>query len=60
MIGVGVPAVYGIFFSSPHCPDRQRSPHSPQKNGYRSTFLGGKSAGREADHSPPSIAGAKE
>jgi hypothetical protein len=35
------------------CPDRSWGPPSPLYNGYR-VFLGGKAAGHDADHPPPS------
>jgi hypothetical protein len=51
-VGVRVP-VGSRIFTSPCCPDHLWGPHNLLHNGYRRP-------GREADHSPPTIAEAKK
>jgi hypothetical protein len=58
--GGSIPGRGWEFFSSPLCPDRFWGPPSLLSNGYQGALsLGVKRPGREADHSPPSSAEAK-
>jgi hypothetical protein len=53
------PVMTRVFFSSPPRSERLWGPPSLLFNGYRGLFSGGKAAGPEADHSPPSSAKVK-
>jgi hypothetical protein len=48
------------IFTSPFRPDRLSGPPNLLYNGYQELFPGGKVAGREADHSPPTSAEVKK
>jgi hypothetical protein len=59
--GVGVRVPVGArIFTSPCRPDRLWSPPNILYNGYRSSLLGVKRQGREADNSPPTSAEIKK
>jgi hypothetical protein len=60
MIGGSSPDRGWKFFSSPLCPDWLLGPSNLLSDGYQGLIRGGKTAGREADQSPPSSAEVKE